>query len=168
MDFFWHLHLGIRDLKKVLLPVLALLLLAGGGGGAYFYMGKTEAQASTGEAPKEEAKAEGEGAKITYVAMEPIILPVIGRDGISQTISMVVSLQVGDESKADEVKSKLPKLADAFLSDMYGTLSQKASMESGVIKVSQLKSRLVEITNKVMGKDMVDGVLLQVLQQHPV
>lgn len=146
---------------------MALLLLAGGGAGAYFYMGKSEA--SVGEAPKAEKKVEGkEGeAAVTYIPMDTIILPIIGRDGISQTISMVVSLQVDDAAHAAAVKDALPRLADAFLSDMYGSLSQASAMQSGVIKVSMLKSRLTSITNKLLGDGMVNGVLLQVLQQHP-
>ncbi len=154
-------------MKKILIPVLALLLLAGGGAGAYFYMGKSEAAVGDAKHVKEEAaKAEGEST-IVYVPMEAIVLPIIGRDGISQTISMVVSLQVSDKEKADKVKAGLPKLQDAFLSDMYGTLSSAGTMQGGVIKVSALKERLSQITKKVMGDDMVEGVLLQVLQQHP-
>ncbi|MCB1537499.1 MAG: flagellar basal body-associated FliL family protein, partial [Alphaproteobacteria bacterium] len=128
-------------MKKILLPLLALLLLAGGGAGAYFYMGKSEA-ATTADAAKEAKKAEGEAGKdeSVYVQMAPIVLPIIDRNGISQTISMVVSLQVEGKAEADTVKEKLPRLADAFLSDMYGTLSTKAMMQSGVIKVSELKA----------------------------
>ncbi len=162
------MQLGVQTLKKILIPILALILLLSGGAGAYFYMGQSEA--STGDKPAQEAKKEeghGEGGKITYIAMQPIILPIIDRDGISQTVSLVVSLEVKDASKAAEVEQNLPKLADAYLSDMYGTLSKKASMEYGVIKVSTLKARLVAITNRVMGGNVVDGVLLQVLQQHP-
>ncbi|NBX65818.1 MAG: flagellar basal body-associated FliL family protein [Proteobacteria bacterium] len=154
-------------LKKVLIPVLALILLLSGGVGAYFFMGG-ESVASTGETAKVEEKAEGEeGGKIAYVPMQPIILPIIDQDGISQTVSLVVSLEVRDAAKVAEVEQNLPVLADAFLSDMYGTLSKKSSMEGGVIKVSQLKARLVEITKRVMGEGAVNGVLLQVLQQHP-
>lgn len=145
---------------------MALLLLGGGGAGAYFYMGKSEASVGEKAAPEKTEKAEGE-AKVEYISMQPIILPIIGRDGISQTVSMVVSIQVSDKTKAEEVKLNLPKLADAYLSDMYGTLSQKAAMQGGVIKVSMLKARLASITKKVMGEGMVDDVLLQVLQQHP-
>lgn len=156
----------VKFVKKILVPLLLLLLIAGGGVGAYFYMGKSEA--SVGDAPQKAEKSEGKpGAKITYIEMSPIILPIIDREGISQTVSMVISIQVNNPGNAEEVKANLPKLADAYLSDMYGTLSQKASMEGGVIKVSQLKARLVAITDKVMGHDKVDGVLLQVLQQHP-
>ncbi len=156
-------------MKKAILSFLAFLLLAGGGAGVYFYMA-TPAQAATGEeAPAEKAEGEAaEGAKITYVPMEAIVLPIIGRDGISQTISLVVSLEVKDEATAEKVKNSLPKLADAFLSDMYGTLSQASAMEYGVIKVSTLKTRLTSITDKLLGKDTVNGVLLQVLQQHPI
>lgn len=148
---------------------MALLLLGGGGAGAYFYFGKG-AEAAVAESPAEEAKkaeeAEGEAKKVTYVEMPAIVLPIIDREGISQTVSMVVSLQVNDETKVEAVQEKLPKLADAFLSDMYGTLSQASAMEGGVIKVSTLKARLSDITKRVMGEGMADDVLLQVLQQH--
>lgn len=154
------------SLKKIAIPLLALLLLAGGGAGAYFYFGKG-AEASIGaEAEKAALESDGEALKITYVEMDPIILPIIGRDGISQTVSMVVSIQVADDLKAEEVRQHLPRLADAYLSDMYGTLSQQAAMDAGVIKVSMLKSRLAAITHKVMGEGVVQDVLLQVLQQH--
>lgn len=157
-------------MKKILIPILALVMLLSGGAGAYFYMGQSEA--STGEPAKAEAKAEGgaagEGGKISYIQMDPIVLPIIDREGISQTISLVVSIQVNDAGKVEEVKTHLPKLADAYLSDMYGTLSKKAAMEHGVIKVSTLKTRLSKIANDVMGEGAVDGVLLQVLQQHPI
>lgn len=156
-------------LKKALLPILAAILLLSIGAGAYFYMSSSEA--STGEdaavAAKAEDKEHASAGKITYIPMQPIILPIIDREGISQTISLVVSLEVKDESKAGEIEENLPKLADAFLSDMYGTLSKQAAMEHGVIKVSALKARLVSITNRVMGEGAVNGVLLQVLQQHP-
>ena len=154
-------------MKKVLIPILALLLLAGGGAGAYFYMGKSEASTGGAKAEaKKDAPKDGEST-VTFVPMEAIVLPVIGRDGISQTVSMVVSLQVSDKEKAEKIKAQLPKLQDAFLSEMYGSLSSPATMEGGVIKVSALKEQLVQIAKKVLGDDQIDGVLLQVLQQHP-
>jgi len=146
---------------------MALLLLGGGGFGAYMYFGQNKAEAAVGdEVVAEEEAAEGEVKEITYVEMMPIILPIIDRDGISQTISMVVSVQVPNEAKAEEVRQNMPRLADAYLSDMYGTLSKQASMEGGVIKVSMLKERLNSITKKVLGEGVADDVLLQVLQQH--
>jgi len=138
--------------------------------GLFFVLGASVAAV----APVTPAYANGGGeaaegaAKISYITMDPIILPIIDRNGISQTISLVVSIQVDDPANAAEVKDNLPKLADAYLSDMYGTLSKKASMEGGVIKVSMLKARLVAVSQKVMGKDKINDVLLQVLQQRPV
>jgi len=80
---------------------------------------------------KEEAAAEDGKPIIAYVAMDPIILPIIDRDGISQTISIVISLQVEGEAMAEEVESNLPRLADAYLSDMYQAPCSKESIHGG-------------------------------------
>jgi len=115
----------------------------------------------------EAADAEGAPAKKTFISMDPIILPIVDRNGVSQVVSLVVAIQVDDATKADSVRNNLPVLTDAFLSDMYGTLSKKASMEQGVIKVSALKARLLKISQSVLGADSVSDVLLQVVQQRP-
>jgi len=151
-------------MKRIALPFLVLMFMTGVGLGSYGYIGQAEA---SGGKKKAEA-TEGGVPAITYVAMDPLILPIIDREGISQTISIVISLQVGDPGKAEEVRHNLPKLADAYLSDMYGALSKTASMEGGVIKVSMLKNRLKDVTKKLVPEGGIDDVLLQVLQQHPV
>ncbi|HEY8964174.1 MAG TPA: hypothetical protein VIN59_06915 [Alphaproteobacteria bacterium] len=151
-------------MKRSLIPFLVFMLLLGVSFGANIYA--QPAYASGGEKKSTES-ADGV-PQISYISMDPIILPIIDRDGISQTISLVVSIQVNDPVNAEEVRANLPKLADAYLSDMYGTLSKKSSMEGGVVKVSMLKARLVSVSQKVMGKDKINDVLLQVLQQHPV
>lgn len=103
----------------------------------------------------------------TYVAMTPIILPVIDRTGVTQTVSIVISLQVESEAKAELVRNRLPLLIDAYLSGMYGTLSRQVAMEDGVLRVSLVKERLRQITHSVLPPGTVDDVLLQVLQQYP-
>jgi flagellar FliL protein len=149
-------------MTRFLVPLLGLFLLTGSAVAGYA-LSASPAYASE----KASEGKEGE-PKISFIAMDPIILPIIDRDGVTQTISLVVSLQVGNAADADEVKANLPRLTDAYLSDMYGTLSAKSAMQSGVIKVSMLKARLVKISQAVMGKDKINDVLLQVLQQHPV
>lgn len=160
-------------MKGVIIAIVAILILCGAGGGVYFYMAKNNpAEAKEADAGHEEAKAEEEGgtyiSKLSYVQMQPIILPIIDNAGLSQTVSLVVAIEVDDPTKADKVKEVLPKLTDAYLSDMYGSLSKKAAMDGGVVRVSLLKERLVKVTNKVLGAGIANDVLLQVLQQRPV
>jgi flagellar FliL protein len=115
------------------------------------------------EKADKDAKAGGE-----YVELQPLILPVIGSNGLSQTVSLMVAIQVGNSSDAQKVASIAPRLQDAYIQDMYGVLSTEASMnEVGAIHVKALKERLTYVSRNVAG-DIVEDVLLQVVQQRPL
>ena len=51
---------------------------------------------------------------------------------------------------------------------MYGMLNKHAALQGGVIQVGMIKDRLTSISHRVMGEDMVNDVLLQVVQQRPL
>lgn len=163
-------------MKIAIVGVLAILLLGGGAAGAYFFFDKP-AVAATGpmdEAAKAEhdAKvelAEGEQAAAPleeFVAMDTLVLPIIGDNGVTHTISLVISIEVPDAATAEEVKRLSPRLKDAYIQDMYGALSRKSSMENGVLQVGMIKDRLNRVSVKILGEDKVNDVLLQVVQQR--
>lgn len=159
-------------MKKIIILLVAVLLLGGGGAGAYFYLfaNKAEAAVPEGEEHEKAAAAEGEhGAPaFQFVEMDPLILPIVDNEGVSQVVSLVIALEVADQATADEVKAMTPKLKDAFIQDMYGVLNKQAALKGGVIQVSQIKQRLNMISNKVLGEEKVHDVLLQVVQQRPI
>lgn len=162
-------------MKLAIIGLLAVILLGGGAAGAYFYFAQP-AEASVG--PADEAAKAAHDAKVAeadaaqaareYVELSPLILPVIGETGVTQTVSLVVSLEVPDAATAEEVKRLTPRLQDAYIQDMYGALSRKNSMEKGVLQVAPLKARLNRVTTKVLGEGKVNDVLLQVVQQRRI
>ncbi len=165
-------------MKIVMIGLLALLLLGAGGAGGYFYFQKT-AIASLG-AVDEHAQAAKEAkalaaqealdktAKVRFVELAPMILPIIDEEGVSQVVTLIVSIEViGDENK-DYAKHLAPRLKDAFIQDMYGVLNRKASMDGGMIKVDKLKARLMRASARVLGEGRVNDVLLQVVSQRPI
>ncbi len=164
-------------MKKALMGIIALMVLGGGAGGAYYFFKQPAEAAITEEgdhAPKE-AKADkkeggghGEKPQMAFVKMDPLILPIMDENGVSQIISLVVALEVKDEETAKEVQFMAPKIKDAYLQDMYGVLNRKAALEGGAVQVGMIKKRLNMITNKVLGEDKVSDVLLQVVQQRPI
>lgn len=157
-------------MKKIIMAVTALALLGGGAGGAYIFFVKP-AQASEHETPKKEEKAEksAEGeAAVSFVQMTPLTLPIVDKNGVSQVVSIVISLEVTGPEAAKEVERFTPRLKDAYIQDMYGALTRQAAMEGGVVQVGYIKSRLNKVTAKVLGTDKVNDVLLQVVQQRPV
>ena len=161
-------------MKLAIIGLLAVVLLGGGAAGAYFYFAQpAEAAAGTmDEAAKAEHDAKvAEGAetvKEEFVELSPLTLPVIGETGVTQTVSLVISLEVPDTVTAEEVKRLSPRLQDAYIQDMYGALNRKDSMEKGVIRVEPLKARLNRVTTKVLGEGKVNDVLLQVIHQRRI
>lgn len=163
-------------MKMVVIAVLALVVLGGGAAGAYFYFAQP-AIASAGPADEaakaaHEAKtatAEGEAAATQkFVQLDALIFPVIGDTGVTQTVSLVISLEVPDDATAQEVQRLSPRLKDAYIQDMYGALNRKDSMEKGVLKVAPLKARLNKVSARVLGEGKVNDVLLQIISQRPI
>lgn len=159
-------------MKMVLIAGLAVLLLGGGAGGAYIFLNKP-AEASLGEvdaAAQEAAKAAAQAPIVptVFVELHPLILPIIDDNGISQTVSLVVSVEVVDQAAADKVKNLQPRLHDAFIQDMYGALNRRAVMNGGVIEVSKIKERLNRVSASVVGENTIKDVLLQVVRQRGV
>ncbi len=123
-----------------------------------------EASAAAKKAP-----AEGGGGGFEYVELDPLMLPIVDDNGVSQTINLVIALEVKDVSTAEKVKILQPKLTDAFIMDMYGVLNRHAAMQGGVLQVSIIKDRLNKVSDEIMGDaDSVHDVLLQVVQQRPI
>lgn len=147
-------------MKKIIrnLPALAIIVLVSMGIG---YRGVAPAYASGSEdasAPKPEFE---------YYELAPLVLPIITESGLTQQVSLVVSLEL-PYGKKSEVEPYAPRLADAYLRDLYGALGVgNAMMRGDVVDVLAVKDRLTEVTTKVIGAERFNSVLLQVVQQSP-
>lgn len=162
-------------MKIAIMALVAILVLGGGAGGAYFYFNQ-KAEASIGEDGehaeakdvKKEHKKDEKPAHLSFVEMEPLILPIIDADGISQMVSLVIVLQVHDDKQKAEVAGQMFRIKDAYIQDMYGVLNKHAAVKDGVIQVSVLKEKLNAANTRVLGEGVVSDVLLQVVQQRPM
>lgn len=151
---------------KKLLILMAVLLLCGGGIGGYLFM-NNDADASI---PKEQIASSDSliEKELHYVELSPLLLPIVDQRGVSQVVSLVVSLEVEDAEMATKVERLSPRLTDAYIQDLYGVLNYKAAMQGGVIQVSEVKRRLSVITHDLMGEGVINDVLLQVVSQRRV
>jgi len=157
--------------KKILAILVVLALVGGGGAGAYFYFMKSaEASQPEGVDAEKYAEKKEEKDKSThiFVELDVLTLPIIDDSGVTQTVSMVVAIEVVDDKAAATVTAQAPRLRDAYIQKMYGILYANNALKGGVIQVSAIKEQLNEISHKVLGKDIVEDVLLQVVQQRPV
>jgi flagellar FliL protein len=162
-------------MKIVIIAAIALLLVGGGGAGAYFYFKHPAEAASSavgehaeGEKARHKKGGEHEEAASQFVQLDPLILPIVGKDGFTQVVSMVVVIETPDEASKAKIEYLSPRLKDAYIQDMYGVLSQETMADNGVLHVTALKNRLQKVSDKVLGDGMAKDVLLQVVQQRPM
>ncbi|MAS87925.1 MAG: flagellar basal body-associated FliL family protein [Micavibrio sp.] len=117
----------------------------------------------------ESKKAEGaEVSGPVFVELDRLTVPIINQNGISQTVSMLITVEAQDQAMADKITNMKPRLKDAFIQDMYGAFSRQAALQGGVIKVDVIKARLNKVSQKVMGPDIISDVLLQAVMQRRV
>lgn len=109
---------------------------------------------------------ETSGPSIHFVELNPLMLPIISKHGSTQMVSLVVSVEVNSEDKAEQVKKYSPRLTDAFLTDLYSAFGYQTALNGGEIPLVYLKERLNKISAKVLGDDVVDDVLLQFMQKR--
>lgn len=103
-----------------------------------------------------------------YYELAPLVLPIINERGVTQQVSLVVSLEL-PYGKKSEVQPYEPRLADAYLQDLYGALGAgQAMMQGNLLDVQAVKERLTVVTAKVLGPEKVNSVLLQVVQQRRI
>lgn len=105
--------------------------------------------------------------KPQYVKISPLILPMIGDNGVEQVVSLVIVLEVVSRDTATEVIGMSPKLNDAYLTDLYGAIDRRDRMRNGLLDVAYIKDRLNNLTQKIMGPDKVKGILVQGITQRP-
>jgi flagellar FliL protein len=115
---------------------------------------------------KDKDDAEDTGPSVHFVELNPLILPIIGDRGATQMVSLIVSVEVDSEEDKLMVEKYSPRLTDAFLSDLYGTFGSIAQANGGIVPIPLIKQRLNSLSAKVLGENVVDDVLLQVMQKR--
>ncbi len=146
-------------MKKSILSAFAFLMLVGAAAGLNLsFVGTAQAASS--------AEEEGDGP--SFFELDPLVLPILDNNGVNQTVSLVIALEVLDAAALAKVQRLQPRLKDAYIQDMYGMLGRHAAMKGGVLQVGMIKKRLNKISTKVLGEDVVEDVLLQVVQQRAI
>jgi len=138
---------------------------------AFAFGGHINQGFSTSVAYAEEHGGGGDGAEggpqFEYLELNPLVLPVINERGLVQQISLVISLELAEGLLAADLEKYEPRLADAFIQDLYGVLGSGYGLtRHDILDVHLIKTRLSAVTESVVGPDKVEGVLLQVIQQR--
>lgn len=156
-------------MRLILILFTVFVVLGGGAAGAYFYfMNNAEAAIDPDQelAAVEEEKVDP--LLLSLVEMDPVLVPVVDRDGVSQVVTLIIGLEITSGAYRDKVRELSPKLKNAYIQDMYGVLNRHAMLKGGTLEVDLIKERLGKISQRILGKDVLHELKLQAVQQRPV
>ncbi len=151
-------------MKKIIFFALALMVLIGAGVGGWIMFGP-KPEGAEGEQVAE-AKKKPSGPP-QFVTLDPVILPVIGNKRVEQNVMLIIAVEVADDANKDIVRAVQPRLRDAYIRALYGSIGRDQVIEGQIINVASLESKLREATESVLGKDVAQDVLIQAVSQRP-
>jgi len=152
-------------MKKVLILLILLLVVAGGAVGAMFFMklGPFEPSEPV-KKTQEEIELEQEETTAS-VPIKPFTIPMFQGERIAGSIQVQFELEVpiGQE---EVINSKMLRLEDAYLRDLYVFLPRLLRNKE-TLNIVALKRRLMRITEKIVGPDVVEDILIQSVADNP-
>ena len=145
-------------MKKAIILVVLLLVLGGGGYFGWQQMGETSADggawSQAGFFFDDEPR---------FVGLDLLTAPCVRGGKFVQYVVLVVNLEVVNDAAVDEVRAVMPRLRDAFVSELH-TLATMRNPEQKMLNIKRIKSRLLASAQKVMGGGIVRAVLVQLAQ----
>ncbi|TDI57663.1 MAG: hypothetical protein E2O94_05635 [Alphaproteobacteria bacterium] len=102
----------------------------------------------------------GEGDR-EYYTLQPFTVPIV-RDGrIARHVSLLVTLETRGVANKDKILEARKRLRDSFLRDLHGVMAIRRK-DGRPFKTSVLKKRLMAVSKRVLGADIVRDILIEV------
>lgn len=150
-------------MKAIILLLFGLLLLGGAAFGGWTLYNKYMVPPTAEELAKREA--EKPPPPVAYIRMNPIVVPVIGKDKVEQFVTLVTTVEV-DAAKLPQAQGHQTQLVDAFITTLYAGVDDKSVMNGPLINIPVVKEKLGAAAAKILGPGVVQGVLIQVVTQR--
>lgn len=147
-------------MKALIVLAIGLLLLGGAGYGGWMLYNEYIVKKEDEEPPKPPPKPPS-----AYVRVNPVVVPVIGDNRVEQFVTVVVTLEVNADQQPT-TQANLPRIGDAFLTTLYGAADERSILRGNVVDIPAVKAKLQEAAEKVLGADVVQNILIQVVVQR--
>ncbi len=104
---------------------------------------------------------------VVFIPMDPLFLPIFDPDTGNKTFTLMFSLEIHDVDDATVVHSNVPRLSDAYIGLLYGSLQERGLVRTGgFVDMPRVKEELALVSNEVLGSDIVKDVLIQKVSIH--
>lgn len=101
-----------------------------------------------------------------FIDMDQLIIPIFQGEKVIANIQIHLKLETLGEANESKLLRLLPRLSDAFWRDLYAFIPRLLRKERQ-LDATIIKERLRLIGEKVVGKDVINNVLVQSLVNSP-
>jgi hypothetical protein len=121
---------------------------------------------SKAKKPKAEATVP-EGPRVPSVYMPTLVAPMIVGGELHHYMFLSVTLELTSDNHKSMMLERIPYIQDAFLREVHGASIAKDN-DPTVLDEAGLKARLLAVSKKVVGENIVQNVALRdaALAQH--
>ena len=126
-------------------------------------------QPSLASEPKAEANSKVKPIDLVdgtqYFRLDPFVVPIMSRETVTRHFTMILTIELTDDSWRSSVREKLPLLRHALNTAMYQMVSTPRT-DGSLPPIASVKRRLVEVTRDVTGRETVRDVLLEAVYER--
>lgn len=143
-------------MKRVVILLVLLALLGGGGFAAWTY----------GMPIYEEMQAEKaeEKPEPVVVNLDPLLVPVIENNRVTYHLTLAISLEVAGPEGDQKLQEAMPRVIDAFNTELHGLLSLRFVREGGV-ELPLVKQRLMVAGERELGPGVITDVVINAVDR---
>ncbi len=152
-------------MKNLVLIVVGIMLLTGSTVSVLWWMKIGPFADPNAVAQGEERKAKGN--ETIFIDMEPLVIPIFEGDTVKATVQIQVKLETNSSDSADTINRMMPRISDLFIRDLHGFMPRLLKKQQG-IDVLVVKQRLKLISDKLIGPDLIQNILVQSVVETPV
>jgi len=145
--------------RLVLILILIPLIAGGGVAGWYFLWPRDESAAAEAEAPPPPPV-------LNVVNMPTIQVSMVSEDRPEQFVTLRFALEVASPDDVARVQGRQAHLTSALIETLYRALADEDMVRGGVIDLPALRRVILRTCERVLGRDVVERVLIQNIAQR--
>ena len=144
---------------KMLVIIALLLVILAGGGVAFWQYGMPMLQevGDSEDPPMLE--------HTLTVRLNPMVIPMVREGQVTKHLTVNVQLQVAGLSAENQLRENLPKLRDAFLTELYSLMAMRYVQENRM-QTEFIKGRLKLVADNLLGHDILHNIVIQGLERR--
>jgi len=100
-----------------------------------------------------------------FIDIQPIVLPVIEGSTVTGQVGVLLTVELVQGRAAEEVEEKQRELTDAFITELYRIYGWRSGGDR-VVAESLVKRHLQTTADRILGKGVVQAILIRQLVEH--